>query len=154
MRLVGCQAKHHHCERRLLSLWLSVPSRFCRQLLLHLFASCFASALQYWLGRELVAVSVVDVLPSCLSSVYMFWSRRCSVYPTLLILLSSPDLAQHFSKGSDLAQLLSRPVAFPHLVSVWTEQRCPSQGPEPIAQVRQGPPPHCRCVTNTMASTI
>jgi Arginine-tRNA-protein transferase, C terminus len=33
--------------------------------------------MQYWLGLALVAVSVVDVLPKCLSSVYMFWDKRC-----------------------------------------------------------------------------
>jgi Arginine-tRNA-protein transferase, C terminus len=32
--------------------------------------------MQYWLGSALIAVSVVDVLPKCLSSVYMFWDRR------------------------------------------------------------------------------
>lgn len=32
--------------------------------------------MQYWLGPALVAVSVVDVLPKCLSSVYMFWDKR------------------------------------------------------------------------------
>lgn len=32
--------------------------------------------MQYWLGASLVAVSVVDVLPNCLSSVYMFWDKR------------------------------------------------------------------------------
>lgn len=32
--------------------------------------------MQYWLGDQLVAVSVVDVLPRCISSVYCFWSKR------------------------------------------------------------------------------
>lgn len=32
--------------------------------------------MQYWLGPQLVAVSVVDVLPRCISSVYCFWSKR------------------------------------------------------------------------------
>ena len=34
--------------------------------------------MQYWLGSALIAVSVVDVLPKCLSSIYMFWDKRCA----------------------------------------------------------------------------
>lgn len=32
--------------------------------------------MQYWLGSQLAAVSVVDILPGCISSVYCFWSKR------------------------------------------------------------------------------
>lgn len=39
-------------------------------------AACGTFHMQYWLGPRLAAVSVVDVLPKCLSSVYMFWDKR------------------------------------------------------------------------------
>lgn len=39
-------------------------------------AACGTFHMQYWLGPRLAAVSVVDVLPKCLSSVYMFWDKQ------------------------------------------------------------------------------
>lgn len=50
---------------------------------------------RYWLGDQLIAVSVVDVLPKCISSVYMFWDKRCGFAVLLLLLLNPPPLRCH-----------------------------------------------------------
>jgi len=33
---------------------------------------------QYWLDNELIAVGVIDILPSCISSVYFFYDPTYS----------------------------------------------------------------------------
>jgi Arginine-tRNA-protein transferase, C terminus len=67
--------------------------------------------MQYWLGSALIAVSVVDVLPKCLSSVYMFWDKRCALHQSAawhVLPVSHSPSPEHGDASSPRPSRLSR----------------------------------------------